>query len=1621
MTTTELAESFYSILDTLSELKSEFDFLLSNFLQFTMHVRGEKEKYTKQQFINILKFYMNVYNTLSLESDYLYAGNISIKYQLAEANKKNHVYEENSLSKTKCCCCWLEKEEKALGKKKILSASEKFDNASNRIQHIGVDLCGSRLRLIEDSNLMKNVGIQVQLFGNDRTLNLIESIASSSCPKIEWIKITYGSIATFANSFTLRNNLRRQISLRTESNAVITSIESAFLGSDLLLTSSNKNLSEDTLGTVEDQLDTTGEDTDALKNSLVNTSNEALKNSLVSTTDDSHYNFVRIDRGNQLVTGENNDDHQETSLVSTNNDLHSYSVEDQLLFSGLLFQFSQYTEQNVLSSFKKEKTQLTLSVSFVMTTVKMKMAFNKVMKIMESRVDQSSEKLNVNLSTKQERRSLKSHCQTECFEFLSSMVKFCKALAAMNTNELLPYFEDSLEDVEVALGYADLSSYISREDELLVSLSSSKLFSNRNALFNAISANPTCFLDEASTVHFLSESECPKSIYERSSYKITEAANIFYSTDNPFRYKHQLLPCLANQFDKQLTITNDDNKKKEKTETKSPKKNYSGGVKLDKTGAAKGSNKKRKKSATPSDQLSKVVKRFKKQKKNIQKKHENNSDSDHDDDEDDEESKFDEDKDCGSENEEENSIAQLPKLTEQLLIGYQMLPNMSSTKILQSYLFSAVKIFGRGKIKDVLKSMDEVGEFDDTDDDIEEHEDDLTDDKNINNMDPNIEYFSEDDGHKRAILTIHEMEDNTTISIPKIEAMDVEQQEPIKSVTSLDGSSRINAPKELSAAHAHGTVANLSTDMEDTTTNVSSLINNEVMEVEQVPKELSAAHDHRFVANLNIEVEDKTPPVANLSIEMEKVEQEAIQSVNLLVGASRANNMESKELSAAHGHGTVANLSTDMEDKIEKDGAVFNIPETHSDIPRVDAFEGYSEEDKPTFTKDGKNRSRGPYDVTGDQEQKQEGISTVDFNFALDGPLGLESGIRLFFNKIVPNSMGGHPLFKVFKVPTELYASQIDMTTKLLQGAKTKESEKKMNSAVFCVLNMFLYAIRELLLFQPLIGSYIHQAFLLIIVKDWTNKGGSISTFDLDTHLMWESNWFKNNFCPLDCVNISFHEIIQKSLTKYYTFLNSTKLLPKDQKSLNYLNGITLPMQCNLLGFYEAIQKAFEKRSVTKVDDNILFVSFRSLPIDRSPVPLILRLRNKGKIFIYQIASIFYRSEKGDTMTTIISKSYNGEWFRFNWESKNNSQAKNTVAIQTKDGIQTKDVLPRFHVNHDGIDYHLDGIIFVISWDQRSSYFNDYNDEIESPIVSRIDGYSRSDVLANDLKTLKSSTGWLVGSVISNTFVRLKYYFDCPSILVEEVSQVLFDETILLDLGRIQPEERDVKLTCPYSDLETWKKVYDRIDEHLRMSANLSELFQPNRFLFIPINVHLNHWILMVVSTGQKRIFIMDSNLADGKQSSDLYLGAILIKYLEYKASNSFGAFSMDSNWRVESLPVCYQHDGYSCGIHVIVNAAKMMRQIKANSEVQISFVENPVPIYTGKVKYLREYVVNIRSIMFELFLYRETFENVIQAIFTPPLQNASQTPTKAKKDSKKKTSPKAKGSQKAMKVVLID
>jgi hypothetical protein len=150
---------------------------------------------------------------------------------------------------------------------------------------------------------------------------------------------------------------------------------------------------------------------------------------------------------------------------------------------------------------------------------------------------------------------------------------------------------------------------------------------------------------------------------------------------------------LAETFHTKLLITSSKKKK-----AKSPQKNYSGGGKLDKNGAAKVSKKRR-----PDTELRKKVSSFKKQKKDIRKIEIQSDISDEDEDEDDE---FDEEKDLGSETEfvlekreeEENDLALLPKLQERLLLGYQKQQNVSPTKLIQSFLFAAVKLYGRDRI-----------------------------------------------------------------------------------------------------------------------------------------------------------------------------------------------------------------------------------------------------------------------------------------------------------------------------------------------------------------------------------------------------------------------------------------------------------------------------------------------------------------------------------------------------------------------------------------------------------------------------------------------------------------------------------------------------------------------------------------------------------------------------------------------------------------------------------------------------------------------------------------------------------------------------------------------------------
>jgi hypothetical protein len=450
--------------------------------------------------------------------------------------------------------------------------------------------------------------------------------------------------------------------------------------------------------------------------------------------------------------------------------------------------------------------------------------------------------------------------------------------------------------------------------------------------------------------------------------------------------------------------------------------------------------------------------------------------------------------------------------------------------------------------------------------------------------------------------------------------------------------------------------------------------------------------------------------------------------------------------------------------------------------------------------------------------------------------------------------------------------------------------------------------------------------------------------------------------------------------------------------------------------FQSCIEQAFNTSRGNQLDENILFVSFSSLPVKDSPIPYTIRLTYKGTFVVYQTASIYYQNTMSQCMATILAKSSNAEWFSFRWEGGNDGKA---ISLSTMNN------LPRVRISKGTFDYNLEGIMFYRSWDQMSSFTSPYSDSLEAATVSRISKSKNAGVTSEDIKTIRTQTGWVIDKIISNVLLRMYQFYKRPScILVEEVSQALLDGILLHACGKTKDTRDEMDqfvVSNSFDDLEVWKKTYDRIDEHMNIfSRNLESFFDPSvpKFLIYPISVHNNtHWILLVVSTGQKCIFIIDSFAPNGNQK-DVFIVAILIKYLEYKSSISNGAFVFQSSdWRIKSLPATQQQDGYNCGIHLIMNAAMIMRQIAQNDTVELSFVENPMPVYEKKSIVLRERVNIVRTRLYNMFLFRDTFDSVMDCIFTADsnsISNNPKTPPKAPPKGK----PSKKGSSK---VVFLD
>jgi len=1546
---TKRLEDYGNDSNTLLMTFKDCEIVLQLFLQFGALLRLRCKSYEDIQHKNQLAFYIQVFNILALDYEFIYYGSIS-SLPFHQLISKSSLFKDESNGEMKFKCYnYLEKEWKALSKRNMSKEDRiEYGNTSLEIENLGrnVGECFFA-RLRKELKSMEDTYCNSVVKSGNQNINIVSIRVSSKVLKV--------SASSIPNTWTNRHKIIQALNqkLGVVSNAVTDDIGKVSSSSavNIFKTSTVQPSKEhQKLGVSNTVTDVVGVlSSNTISNGIKSSSNQTDKAGSINNT--STIVAVRSSDGNLSSTDSLYDkDHSfETSIVARNTTGNDSSVAQELStnddddntfkYTTILANFNKEFRSNMIRSFEKERSQIQTAVNLVLSSVHENMVFHDVYNDLEAQsliiFNSLEEKI------KSEKRRLTNIYIKELHDTLHHIVEFCKALISGNVESvqryLFRYDEDEMNSIMVQSNV--FVDYITREDELLVSFHKEKLFNQKTNLLAWITSNPTSFSTKELAHESLISLKLSSSTVDRCSFAIAAATQVYLSDENPFKYaeKKRVVDSdeLTDLMENQLVIVG------KKAKSKDSKAMYSG-VKLNADGSGNAISKKRKiHSELPTNELEKALQSLNKKQKlekpkkqiavkvdddvDVEDDEEEEEDEDgsvpsallfgenegEDDNNDNEENEDDTDENKGDEdnNDDENedivqNIKNMPPLQERLLINFQnhKLPNKV---ILESYMQPLLKVFDIAEIQEALRELVKYN--------ATFHQSTFTSDHQST--------FTSD--NKAADITENAFEASEIIlsSPPHVNITPVATTEISINMEMLSSSIQTSSPESSPPQHIA---------LEDARMDVTNS-----SQQDQEPSTTQVATTTEISTDLEIIVSSSFQTLSAESSSSHHV----AECDEMDVTNSRQHQQQPSSL-----HKEVNLAST------------FDIPETSSSLATT----------------------------TLQQHLSLQATSKSGKQFEFDNPIPCKDPLRLLMDSMVPlmitsNNTIKNPVFKVFKEPSETISNS-HPTYIHLDRLSQSSNAPKLNAVIVCVMNMFIYAIRELLFLLPLKGSFIHRKFF-DIVRSWTSQGRNIETFHFKVESMWTSQLFKNHFCPTDCQNVSFHEVISRSFLKYYDFLNMNK--PRNEHIfLNYIPNIPLSAQCDTTQFHDCIQKAFNLSRRSQLDENILFVSFDSFPVKKLPIPYTIRLSYEGKIVVYQTASICFKNSTNECVTTIFAKSSNAEWFRFGWERVNDVLAKFTLPID--------DLNPScFPFKYEGSIYRLEGIIFVRSWDQMSSFENDVCTELQPAIVSHFEGFQLADVSSEDIKSIRVQSAMVTDRIVSNVLLRLHAFFFCPSVIyVEENSQGLLDGILLHACGKTVDTKQEMDefvMLNSYDDLNVWKTTYDRIDENLTISRNLEHFFEPSvpKFLFYPINVHNNtHWILLIVSTGQKCMFIIDSNEPTGNKT-DVYIVAIFIKYCEYKASISNGAFIfVSADWRIVSLPATKQQDGVNCGIHLIINAAMIMRQIKNNERVEISFVEDPMPVYAKASKALKDKVNKVRTTLYNMFLYRDNFENVMSSIF---------------------------------------
>ena len=546
-------------------------------------------------------------------------------------------------------------------------------------------------------------------------------------------------------------------------------------------------------------------------------------------------------------------------------------------------------------------------------------------------------------------------------------------------------------------------------------------------------------------------------------------------------------------------------------------------------------------------------------------------------------------------------------------------------------------------------------------------------------------------------------------------------------------------------------------------------------------------------------------------------------------------------------------------------------------------------------------------------------------------------------------------------------------------------------NALVAMLNLILFGVRHMGLktFEPATCGN-HFYVWLTLLKN-TVDGGQ---FNVNMHQLWTNI---EDFITIPTTtqsqsagefdNNSFEVICKMMLSKIYTSSCGCKPLIVEvvfsmESSSNKTQLQFQAMVRNTIN--EKYKQLLENNSSQEdYDDSIILISFKhssALSLDHYSFPLVISLDvphlsvapNHHMIALYKLVGTYYRSTDGKNIALSLSAhDFLGVEIKFEWNDlmeKNYTASSEHRIIELPtvvgcDGKErnTNNLYKAFPCSmiRKGIYFKAEGLMFVLSPMQKRLFkHKTFSTTTETfSTTTGISNYLHEDPVVDNFNIsiernvniyVTNPKQWFNDEIINFMARSIREKFDSP----KNVLISTFCLTLLLE---------DEKAT----------DKYERPSKCIRDDNNL--LFDDNTIIHFPFFSKPVHWAYFFVSMHDKMIYVCDSlnSRRDNSSSSSSEHSELLktvapkiLSLLLYEHRNRVKNHSLPADhvfdvttWEAKDFPVPVQKDGCNCGVFVILNMYRMMKNVKDNSPMEVNSTKQYTPVELLK---LRKLIVDI-------------------------------------------------------------